>query len=309
MERLGLGYEQCAAINPAVVYASATGYGPEGPYDRRRGQDILAQAIGGMAAVNAPGRGRPLAVGVPIADVLGGMNGAMAVMAALLHREKTGEGQHVSVNLLDSVLAAQSEEALLFLNSDTGEPDRETPAHAHPYIPPPYGLYATADGYIALPSGAQLSELCAILGLPDLAADPRFATSRSRNRHRDEFEALIEEALAHRTTAEWVEALLASDIYTAPVNGLGEALTDPQVEHNQMVLEVGSPGGPLRMVACPLRFSRTPARVRTAPPLLGEHTAEILELAGFRKNEKDRILASGAVGIAAMQERQRKDRD
>ena len=127
MERLGLGYDDCAAINPSIVYASASGYGPDGPYADRRGQDILAQAIGGLATMNAPAGGRPLSIGVPIADVLGGMNGAMAVMAALLYCNRTGEGQHIFVNLLDSVLAAQSEEALLFLNTPAGEPAADGP--------------------------------------------------------------------------------------------------------------------------------------------------------------------------------------
>ena len=208
MERLGLGYDDCAAINPSIVYASASGYGPDGPYADRRGQDILAQAIGGLAMMNAPAGGRPLAIGVPIADVLGGMNGAMAVMAALLYCNRTGEGQHIFVNLLDSVLAAQSEEALLFLNTLAEEPQRRTQAQAHPYIPPPYGLYATRDGHIALPSGQQLSELSAILGIPDLRRDPRFATSQGRNQHREEFDRVVEDALAtaHHGRVDGVDA-------------------------------------------------------------------------------------------------------
>lgn len=295
MDRLSLGYHDCAAINPSIVYASASGYGPDGPYADRRGQDILAQAIGGLAVMNAPAGNRPLAVGVPIADVLGGMNGAMAVMAALLHRNRTGEGQQVFVNLLDSVLAAQSEEALLYLNASVGEPERETPAQAHPYIPPPYGLYATRDGYIALPSGQQLSEISAILGIPDLGQDPRFRTSHSRNRHRGELEPLLEEALATRTTAEWMERMDDSDIYAAPVHSIEQAFDDPQVRHNEMVIEVATPGGSLRMIASPLRFSKTPPRVQSHPPLLGEHTIEILRLAGYEDDELDRIVASGAV--------------
>lgn len=295
MERLGLGYEDCAAINPSIVYASASGYGADGPYADRRGQDILAQAIGGLAAMNAPAGGRPLSIGVPIADVLGGMNGAMAVMAALLYCNRTGEGQHIFVNLLDSVLAAQSEEALLFLNTLAEEPLRRTQAQAHPYIPPPYGLYATQDGYIALPSGQQLSELSAILGIPDLRRDSRFATSQGRNQHREEFDRVVEDALAARTTAEWMELMLEADIYAAPVNTAAQAFADPQVRHNGMVIDVEAPGGPLTMIASPLRFSKTPPQVRSAPPMLGEHTVEVLALAGYGTDEIDRMLESGAV--------------
>ena len=134
MDRLGLGYADCAALNPGIVYVSASGYGPDGPYAHRRGQDILAQGIGGLAVVNAGADDRPLAVGVPIADVLGGMNGATAALAALLHRERTGEGQHVQVNLLDSVLAAQHGEAFYYLNGAAPQPRRETP-DARPPLP------------------------------------------------------------------------------------------------------------------------------------------------------------------------------
>lgn len=295
MDRLGLGYAACAALNPSIVYASASGYGPDGPYAGRPGQDVLAQAIGGLGALNALPGGRPLAVGIPIADILGGMNGALAVLAALLHRDRTGQGQHVQVNLLDSVLAAQAEELFLFLNAPAREPARETEMHAHPYLPPPYGLYATRDGYLALPSGQDLPALSRVLGIEDLGGDPRFATAAARNRHRVEFEQLLEEALAARTTDEWLRLMVPEDIYAAPVHGLGAALADPQVVHNQMVITVDSPIGPLRMVAPPYRFSSTPARVRSAPPLHGEHSEEVLRLAGFTEEDIGRIMASGAV--------------
>ena len=295
MDRLGLGYEACTVLNPSIVYASASGYGEDGPYSARRGQDILAQAIGGMGALNAGVDRHPMAVGFPVADVLGGMNGALAIMAALIYRGRTGEGQHVFVNLLDSVVAAQAEEAVLYLNSAAGEPSRETPAHAHPYIPPPYGFYATRDGFIALPSGQQLSELCTILGIDDLKADPRFANSRERNRYRREFERLIEDALATKTAAEWVELLIDNDVYAARVNSMGDAFDDPQVRWNDMVVEMEAPGGTLRMVGSPLRLAKTPARVRSAPPLLGQQTLEVLRMAGYQDDEIASMLESGAV--------------
>jgi len=295
MDRLGLGYAVCAGLSPSIIYASASGYGPAGPYAGRPGQDVLAQAIGGLAAVNALPGGRPLAVGIPIADILGGMNGALAVLAALHHRDRTGEGQHVRVNLLDSVLAAQAEEAFLFLNAAAREPERETEMHAHPYLPPPYGLYATRDGYLALSSGQDLPALSRILGIDDLSGDARFATAAARDRHRVEFEQLLEGALAARTTDEWLQLMTPENIYAAPVNGLGAALADPQVTHNDMVVTAESPVGPMRMVAPPFRFSRTPVGVRSAAPLHGEHSEEMLRLAGFSEDEVGRIMASGAV--------------
>jgi crotonobetainyl-CoA:carnitine CoA-transferase CaiB-like acyl-CoA transferase len=281
MTRLGFGFEQCLEINPSIVYASASGYGPDGPYEKRPGQDVLAQAVGGFGAINVSAEGRPTPVGMSITDVLGGMNGGIAVVAALFHRLRTGEGQHVRVNLLDSAIAAQSEQAVHFMNTDVGPPIRGTVMHAHPYIPPPYGFYATKDGYIALSSGRQVSELSRLLGIDDLSADPRFDSYWKRDRNRADMEQIIEAALQTRTTEQWLEIMHAEDIYVAPVKSFSEVFTDPQVQHNGMVVTVDSPIGPLKLVGPAFKLSRTPARIRTAPPLHGQHTDEVLGSAGF----------------------------
>jgi crotonobetainyl-CoA:carnitine CoA-transferase CaiB-like acyl-CoA transferase len=281
MERLGLGYEDCARINPSVVYASAYGYGVDGPYEAHPGQDVLAQALGGFGAINVSASGRPTPVGMSITDVMGGMNGAFAVVAALYHRQVSGEGQRVSVNLLDSAVAAQSEQAVHFMNTRVGEPVRGTVMHAHPYIPPPYGFYATKDGYVALSSGRQVQVLSRVLGLPDLTADPRFDDVWKRDANRVELEELIEEALGARTTAEWLELMRAEDMYVAPVQSFAEVFADPQVLHNQMVVTVDSPVGPIKLVGPAFKLSRTPASVRTAPPLHGQHTDEVLGSVGY----------------------------
>ena len=295
MARLGFGYDDCAKINPSVIYASAYGYGSDGPYERRPGQDVLAQAIGGFGAMNIAADGRPMPVGMSITDLLGGMNGAIAVLAALRHRERTGEGQRVEVNLLASALAAQSEQAVHFLNTDVGEPDRGTVMHAHPYIPAPYGFYATKDGYLALSSGRQIPELSRILGVPDLSADPRFATPAARNEHRQDFEQLLEEALQHKTTAEWMELMEPEGLFAAPVKSFAEAFTDEQVAQQGMISTIESPVGELKLPAPPYRLSRTPAAVRTAPPRHGEHTDEVLESVGFSRDEIDRLRQKEAI--------------
>ena len=295
MARLGFGYEHCAAINPSVIYASAYGYGSDGPYERRPGQDVLTQAIGGFGAMNAGADGRPMPVGMSITDLLGGMNGAIAVLAALRHRERTGEGQRVEVNLLASAVAAQSEQAVHFLNTDVGEPDRGTVMHAHPYIPAPYGFYATKDGYLALSSGRQIPDLSRILGVPELVTDPRFATPHARNEHRHEFETLLEEALAHRTTAEWMELMEPEGLFAAPVKTFAEAFTDPQVVQQGMITTIDSPVGELKLLAPPYRLSRTPATVRTAPPRHGEHTEAVLESVGFSRDEIDQLREREAI--------------
>jgi len=295
MARLGFGYDDCAKINPSVIYASAYGYGSDGPYERRPGQDVLAQAIGGFGAMNIAADGRPMPVGMSITDLLGGMNGAIAVLAALRHRERTGEGQRVEVNLLASAVAAQSEQAVHFLNTDVGEPDRGTIMHAHPYIPAPYGFYATKDGYLALSSGRQIPELSRILGVPDLSADPRFATPAARNEHRQDFEQLLEEALQHKTTAEWMELMEPEGLFAAPVKSFAEAFTDEQVAQQKMIATIESPVGELKLPAPPYRLSRTPAAVRTAPPRHGEHTDEVLESVGFSRDEIDRLRENEAI--------------
>ena len=295
MDRLGFGYADCVALNPSVVYASATGYGPDGPYAGKPGQDVLAQAVGGFGAINVSADGRPTPVGFSITDVMGGMNGGFAVLAALYHRLRTGEGQHVRVSLLNSAIAAQSEQAVHFLNTPVGEPVRGTVMHAHPYIPPPYGFYATKDGYLALSSGRQIPQLCRILGLPDLSRDPRFADVWSRDRNRAEFEALIEGALKQRTTAEWLPLMEAEDLFVAPVLSFEQTFSHPQVVHGQMVVTVDSPAGPLKLVAPAFQLSRTPATVRTAPPQHGQHTEEVLHWLGYTTEQIQTLREQGAV--------------
>jgi succinate--hydroxymethylglutarate CoA-transferase len=294
MDRLGLGYDDCAAINPGIVYASASGYGPDGPYAAKPGQDVLAQALGGFGAMNVSGDGRPTAVGWSVTDMLGGMNGAFAVLAALLHRQRTGQGQRVSVSLLDSAVAAQCEQGVHFLNTQVGEPARRTPMHAHPYIPPPYGFYKTADGYLALSSGRQLPQLARILDAPELL-DERFAGYWGRERNRVELEEILEAKLQARTTAEWLELMEPEDLFAAPVKTFAEAFSDPQVRHNGMVVTVESPLGELKLIGPPYRLSRTPPRVKTAPPVHGQHTGEVLTLAGYTPGEIDALHESGAV--------------
>ncbi len=234
--------------------------------------------------MNATADGRPTSIGFAASDLMGAQYGAFGVLAALYHRKRTGEGQHVNVNLLSGTVAALAEPAVHFLN--TGEPPRrKTPAHACPYQAQPYGVYRTKDSYLAI-SGRHLgSRLSKALGIPDLEKDPRFDTFLNRYKNHDELERLIEEALGRKTTAEWMPIMEAEDVWAAPVNNFPEVFADPQVLHNNMVVTVESPIGPLRLLGIPYKLSKTPARVRTAPPTLGQHTDEVLRSMGYTREE------------------------
>jgi crotonobetainyl-CoA:carnitine CoA-transferase CaiB-like acyl-CoA transferase len=283
MERLGLGYEDIRRVNPSIIYASATGYGPDGPYVQRPGQDLLAQALSGFDAMNGAADGRPTHVAMSVVDLLGAMYGAYGVLGALYHRRTTGEGQRVNVCLLDSAISSLSELAVHVLNTGQ-EPERGSAMHACPFIPSPYGVYKTKDGYLAL-SGTQIATVSEVLGLPNLAEDPRFDTMWKRVHNRGEMDAVLEGAISRKTTAEWIEAMVKADLWCAPVNTLPQAFADAQVLHNDMILTVDSPVGPLKMPGFPYKLSKTPAQVRSAPPLLGEHCDEILGFAGYSAEE------------------------
>lgn len=295
MDRLGMGYERARQLNPGIIYASATGYGPDGPYARKPGQDVLVEALTGWGAINGDSTGRPVPVGTAIADTLGAMNGAFAVACALHHRAVTGEGQKVDVCLFDSALAALAEWGVHFLNTSIGEPRRTPATHASPYTPPPYGFYKTQDGYIALSSGRQLRILSQILGVEDLSEDPDYATYWPRFENREQFSKHIEQALAAKTTAEWVELMEKEDMFVAPVNSFSDAFADPQVAHNEMVRVVDSPIGDLKLLGPPYRLSETPATVRTSPPQHGEHTDEVLLERGFSFEEISELRTEKAI--------------
>lgn len=295
MERLGVGYERCREINPSIIYASATGYGPDGPYANKPGQDVLVEGLTGWGAVNGDSEGRPVPVGTAIADTLGAMNGAFAVACALHHRAQTGLGQRVGVNLFDSALAALAEWGVHFLNSPAGEPRRSPATHASPYTPPPYGFYKTQDGHIALSSGRQIKILSEILGIDDLSVDPDYSSYWSRFTNREAFSARIEEALGTRTTAEWLQMMEKEDMFVAPVNNLEQAFADPQVAHNRMVQILDSPIGPLKLLGPPYQLSETPATIRTPPPLHGQHTEEVLLECGFSPQDVAQLRQSEAI--------------
>jgi len=286
MERLGLGYADLSALNPRLIYAFGSGYGPTGPYRDKGGQDVLAQAMSGIASRRADPEAPPEPSATPIADFTGGMLLVQAILLALLARERTGRGQLVHVSLLDGMLAMQLQEASAWLNLG-----QRLNWGAFPLS----GTFRTLDGHVVMVGAFKanpLQDICRGLGIDDLSADPRYATHEAQVAHRDELQARWRQELGARTTKQVVDALESVDILCAPVNDIEAALHDPQVANNQMVLEMRHPAvGSIKTVGIPVKLEGTPGSVRRSPPLLGEHTREVLTELGFSPDEIGTLLA------------------
>jgi len=286
MERLGLGYADLSALNPRLIYAFGSGYGPTGPYRDKGGQDVLAQAMSGIASRRADPEAPPEPSATPIADFTGGMLLVQAILLALLARERTGRGQLVHVSLLDGMLAMQLQEASAWLNLG-----QRLNWGAFPLS----GTFRTLDGHVVMVGAFKanpLQDICRGLGIDDLSADPRYATHEAQVAHRDELQARWRQELGARTTKQVVDALESVDILCAPVNDIEAALHDPQVANNQMVLEMRHPAiGSIKTVGIPVKLEGTPGSVRRSPPLLGEHTREVLSELGFSPDEIGTLLA------------------
>ncbi|WP_082016793.1 CaiB/BaiF CoA transferase family protein [Cupriavidus sp. IDO] len=280
LRRYGLDYESLKAINPSLVYCSITGYGQTGPSAHKPGYDFIFQGLGGLMSVTGerddlPGGG-PQKVGVAVVDMLTGMYATVAVLAALRHAERTGEGQHIDMALLDAVVAVGATPIIAQRVTGKAMP-RYGNAHANMV---PYHVFATADGYMIVAAGndGQWQAYCRGVERPDLAADERFATGPGRIVHRDTLVPVLEAHMRTRGTAHWVEALEKQGIPCGPINDYGQVLEDPQVRHRELQVDlVRSDGAVCPTVKSPLRLSATPVRYDAAPPRLGEHTERVLE--------------------------------
>jgi crotonobetainyl-CoA:carnitine CoA-transferase CaiB-like acyl-CoA transferase len=291
MERLGLGYETLAERNPRIIYCASSGWGQTGPYVSRPGQDLLVQAVAGVGYLNGNVDEPPQGVGVGIADFTAGFHIVYGVLAALYARDRTGQGQRVDVNLLDSILNLHIQELSLYLNG-AGLPVRSRSNIPGAYLGAPYGFYETADGYIAIAMNP-IDKLARLVGIEGYEDHPESQIMEGR----DEVRADFQKGFLKKTTQEWLDILLAEDIWVAPVNDFAAVEADPQVHENEMIVEWKHPkAGTVRGVGIPVKFSDTPGQIRRHAPLLGEHTKEILsELAGFSEDEVRELQESGAV--------------
>jgi formyl-CoA transferase len=275
LERMGLGYAALREVNPALIYCSISGFGPDGPYRERPGYDFVAQAMGGIMSLTGEPDGEPLKHGIAVSDITTGMLAAISILAALHHARETGEGQHVDVSLLESVVGWLSAPGASYLNTGV-VPHRY--GNAHPNIVP-YQTFRARDKPFVVATGndAQFRAVCRAIERPEWADDPRFLTNSQRVGQRPLLVAMLAEVFVTRDASDWVERLLAEGVPSGPINTLDEVFADPQVLARDMLAEVQHPTlGRVRMPGIPFKLSATPPRVERHPPLLGEHTDEVL---------------------------------
>lgn len=275
MDRLGLGEKDLRATNPRLIYASLSGFGADGPMADIPGYDLIVQAWGGLMSITGTAESGPLKVGVAIIDLVAGLMLGKAIVAALYAREKIGVGQKIDTSLLEAEVAALINAGSNYLVSGQ-VPGRW--GNAHPTIVP-YQSFQTADSYLVLGAASEgiWQRLCPALGRADLANDTRFSKNADRVENRDALIAILAEIFRTRTTAEWILALNRAEVPCAPIQTIDQVFAAPQVQHRNMLVEVDHPtAGRLKMAGIPVKFSATPASVRLPPPLLGEHSRDVL---------------------------------
>lgn len=294
----GLDYASLAAINPKLVYCSITGFGQDGPYAARAGYDFLIQGMGGLMSVTGRAEGEegagPQKVGVALTDILTGLYAGNAILAALLHRERTGQGQHIDLALLDVQVACLANQAMNYLVS--GTPPRRM-GNGHPNIVP-YQDFPTADGdmILAIGNDGQFARFCELAGHDEWAKDERFATNAARVKHRTELLPLLRRATVMKTTAEWIALLENAAVPCGPINDLAGVFADPQVRHRGLRVDMPhAAGGTAPQVGNPIRYSATPVSYDHAPPLLGQDTTAILRELGRGEEDLARLRAAGVI--------------
>ena len=295
MTRLGLGYPALAEINPRLVYCGISGFGQTGPDAEKPAYDQIIQGLSGAMDVNGDERLHPLRAGFPVCDTVGGLNAAFAILAALYHRERTGEGQMIDVALLDSIMPLMGWVAANLLIG--GQPP--VPMGNDNFTAAPSGSFRTQDGHVNIAANKQeqWEAMAEVIGAPELKEDPRFRERDERKKNRRALTPLVEEKLATKPTAHWVEALNARDVPSGDILPLGAALDQPQVRHRGVLrdVRVDDEIGDVRLFGLTAQLSKTPGAITTPPPRLGEHTAELLAGLGYSREDIAALKAKGIV--------------
>ena len=294
LDAMGFGAARLKELNPSLVYANISGFGTSGPYRDRPSFDFIAQAMSGFMAVTGPADGEPMRAGPPIADLVAGLYGAIGTCAALVRRGRTGAGDTVGASLNNGLISL-----LAYLAANhfaTGEEPRRT-GNDHPIVSP-YGMFRTKDGEVALAPSQEQSyqRLVDALGMPELRADPRFATNDLRVANRAAMNEAVEARLRTETTAYWIDTLNAAGVPCGRVLGLGEVFSDPQVLDQEMVLSREHPGhGTVKMLGFPIKFAEAPCRLRRPAPEVGADTDEILRAFGYSADDIAALRGSGVI--------------
>ncbi len=294
MKRLGLDFQTLREVNPRLIYASCSGFGQTGPYAHRGAYDMIIQGMGGIISITGePGR-PPVRVGTSIADLGGGLFTTIGILAALQARERTGQGQHVDVSMLDALVALLENAIIRY--TVTGEVPGPLGAR-HPSITP-FEVFPARDGYVVMAVGTKLWEpFCQALGRPELLQDPRFTTNALRTEHQAELFPLIAEATRTKTVADWIRIMEDAGVPCGPINTVDKVVEDPQIKARGMIVEIDQGEiGKVRIAGFPIKFSMTPGGVQGRAPRLGEHTEEVLTgLLGYSKGRLAELQRDGVV--------------
>ena len=294
MERLGLGYEQLAAIKPSLVYCTISGFGSTGPARNRGGFDLVAQGVSGLMSITGHPNSPPAKVGVPITDLTAGLFAANGIMAAYIHALKTGQGQMVDTSLMEAGVAYTVWESSVYF----AEGEIPGPLGSAHRVSAPYQALRTKDGYLNLGAATQPTweQLCRAIGREDLMEDERFLAPWDRKAREEELAALLEETFSAQNTGHWLELLDAAGVVAGPIYNMEQVYRDPQVLARDMLVDTEDPElGTIRNIGVPVKLSATPGSIRRRAPALGEHSAEILMEHGFTQAEVDGLLADGVI--------------